>query len=233
MQIIINIKLKEPCTLPISYHHIQQSAIYSLIGGNLHDVDYKYDKRGYKMFVFGPIEGRYRIQGKSILFYDEISLEVRCFDDETGLNIIKNITSNGIRLGRNTYKDVEVTIRQRLIEDDNIIITMKSPICVYATDDDKHTIYFNPEDDDFYFAVEDNFIRKYAAVVGEYPETGIVFRPVKCSDRDRYFTKYKGFYIEAWKGVYELSGELENLNFLYNVGIGSKNSQGFGMFEIM
>lgn len=233
MQLIIKVKLNTPCTLPIGYHHILQSAIYAQIGGNLHDVDFKYDKRGYKLFTFGPLEGRYVISNKTIIFNDELSFEVRCFVDEIGLNIINNVTRNGIRLGRNTYKDVEVKIQRHVIEDDNIIISMKSPICVYATDEDKHTSYFNPGEEEFYFAVEDNFVRKYAAVMGEYPEDSITFRPIKYNQRDRYFTKYKGFYIEAWKGIYELSGETEYLNFLYDVGLGSKNSQGFGMFEIL
>ena len=233
MQLTISIDLHEPCILPIAYHHILQSAIYAQIGGELHDVDFKYDKRGYKLFTFGPLEGRYDINNRNIIFKGKISFEVRCFVDEIGLNIINNITRNGIRLGHNTYKDVAVKTQRRFIESNSITISMKSPVCVYATDDNKHTIYFNPNEEDFYYAVEDNFFRKYAAVMDEYPEEGIAFRPVKHSPRDRYFTKYKGFYIEAWKGIYELSGNPEYLNFLYDVGIGAKNSQGFGMFDIV
>lgn len=233
MQLTISIKLQEPCILPIAYHHILQSAIYAQIGGELHDVDFKYDRRGYKLFTFGPLEGKYVISNRNIIFSDEISFEVRCFVDEIGLNIINTITKNGIRLGRNTYKDVEVNIKRRFIENNRITISMKSPICVYETDDDKHTIFFNPTEEEFYYAVEDNFIRKYAAVMEEYPEDGISLELVKFSQRDRYFTKYKGFYIEAWKGIYELSGKPDYLSFLYDVGIGAKNSQGFGMFDVV
>lgn len=233
MQLIIKAKLHTPCILPIGYHHILQSAIYSQIGGNLHDVDFKYNQRGYKLFVFGPIEGKYSIKNKNIVFYDELSFEVRCLFDEISLNIIQNVVNNGIRFGDNVYTEVEVKVKNYIITEDTLRINMKSPICAYVTDDYKHTIYYNPEDENFYDLVRDNFIRKYAAVTGEYPVSNIELRPVKYNERDRYFTKYKGFYIEAWKGVYELSGEPEYLNFVYDSGLGAKNSQGFGLFEVL
>lgn len=233
MQLIIKAKLHEPCTLPISYHHIQQSAIYSLIGGNLHDVDFKYEKRGYKLFTFGPIEGRYRIRNKTITFYDEISFEVRCLLDEVGFDIVKNLTENGIRFRNNVYQDTEVTVRNYLVKQNELEIAMKSPICVYETSDDKQTIYHNPEDREFYYLIMDNFIRKYSAVTEELPESTIEIIPLKYSMKDKYLTHYKGFVIEAWKGIYRLSGELEYLQFLYDTGLGSKNSQGFGMFDVL
>ena len=51
--------------------------------------------------------------------------------------------------------------------------------------------------------------------------------------KDKYVTKYNDFYITGWQGIYELSGKREYLEFLYYVGIGERNSQGFGMFEII
>lgn len=46
-------------------------------------------------------------------------------------------------------------------------------------------------------------------------------------------TKYKGFYISGWLGEYELSGEAKYLDFLYQTGLGSKNAQGFGLFDVV
>jgi len=46
-------------------------------------------------------------------------------------------------------------------------------------------------------------------------------------------TKYQGSYIEAWYGNFILSGKRKYLDFLYQTGLGSKNSQGFGMFNII
>ena len=46
-------------------------------------------------------------------------------------------------------------------------------------------------------------------------------------------TKFKGQTIIAgWKGIYRLVASEQLLNFLYQTGIGDRNSQGFGMFEL-
>lgn len=39
--------------------------------------------------------------------------------------------------------------------------------------------------------------------------------------------------IKAWLGIYRLQGEPELISLAYDTGFGSKNSQGFGMFEIL
>ncbi|WP_234407910.1 CRISPR-associated endoribonuclease Cas6 [Anaerosinus massiliensis] len=41
------------------------------------------------------------------------------------------------------------------------------------------------------------------------------------------------YHIDVSLGVYKLTGQPELLNFLYHAGIGSRRSQGFGMFEIL
>ena len=43
---------------------------------------------------------------------------------------------------------------------------------------------------------------------------------------------YKGSYIKAYSGIYELYGSDELKQFAYDVGFGERNCQGFGMFEI-
>lgn len=41
------------------------------------------------------------------------------------------------------------------------------------------------------------------------------------------------YHIDVSLGVYKLTGQPELLNFLYHAGIGSRRSQGFGMFEVL
>ena len=45
--------------------------------------------------------------------------------------------------------------------------------------------------------------------------------------------RYQGVLITAWYGTHKLSGERKYLDFLYQTGLGAKNAQGFGMFEIL
>lgn len=44
-------------------------------------------------------------------------------------------------------------------------------------------------------------------------------------------TLFKGTRITAWDGRFRLKGDPALLTFLYNTGLGTKSSQGFGMFE--
>lgn len=233
MQIKVTIKNIKEVTLPIAYHHIQQSAIYALIKGNLHDEGMSYEKRDYKLFTFSEFTGKYAIRNKKITFYDRIYFEFRCFDNEVGEAFIKNIKEYGFRLGDISYHSIELEESEYDIVADSIRIKVISPICVYETDSERHTRYFNPGDDRFAELVNENFIRKYTAAYGIAPKSGINLILAKCSDRDKCFTRYKNYCIEAWKGEYVLEGKPDYLTFLYNTGLGAKNSQGFGLFEVM
>lgn len=233
MQVKVQINNIGSICLPISYHHIEQSAIYALIRGNLHDKGASYEKRDYKLFTFGPIEGKYTVKDKRITFHDNISFEFRCYDDEVMKMFISNLNEHGFRLGDISYHNIDYVLTEKKIEISKVRVKMLSPICVYETTEDKHTLFFSPKDSDFYRLVNDNFQRKYAAAFLKNADEAIILSTERFNDRDRYFTKYKDYYIEAWKGIYTISGPSEYLSFLYDTGLGAKNSQGFGMFELI
>ena len=53
----------------------------------------------------------------------------------------------------------------------------------------------------------------------------------KCQE-GKFVIGWKIFYISGWFGEYRLEGNRKHLDFLYQAGFGSKNSQEFGMYEI-
>ena len=65
-----------------------------------------------------------------------------------------------------------------------------------------------------------------------FPQEDLVIETVQFSEKDKYVTNYKGFYISGWYGTYRLKGKRKYLDFLYQTGIGDRNSQGFGMFDL-
>lgn len=81
--------------------------------------------------------------------------------------------------------------------------------------------------------INENFKRKYNAYSGVFPEENIKIETMRFSERDKYVTKYKGFYISGWYGIYRLQGKRKYLDFLYQAGLGDRNSQGFGMFDLI
>lgn len=237
MQVKVRINNIGSICLPISYHYLQQSSIYKLIGGNLHNKGAAYGKRDYKLFTFGPFQGKYIVKDKWITFFDNISFEFRCYDAEIMKAFVSNLKKYGFRLGDISYHNIDYKLTERKIEASKVRVKMVSPICVYRTSEDKHVTFFSPEDLTFFELVNDNFKRKYAAAFKENAKEDIediVLSVERFNSRDKYITKYKNyFYIEAWKGIYSLSGAPDYLTFLYDTGLGAKNSQGFGMFEIM
>lgn len=240
MQLIIRHAIPEQLELPLSYHHIIQAIIYKNLDNSfgynyfLHDNGFLNGDRMFKMFTFGPLQGKYKIKDKRIVFFEEVVLEIRSPDSFMIRILAENLLKKGISYYEQHFSEVEVYISDETIEETEILVEMQSPICVYSTDmESKKTYFYAPEEMEFARAVSDNFNRKYTAYYGIEPMSDIELEPVRVTSKDKYVTKYKSFYISGWLGVYALRGERKYLDFLYQTGLGSKNAQGFGMFELL
>lgn len=240
MQLLLYIRLEQPVTLPVNYHHIVQSVLYrtlsnsSEISGFVHDIGYTFGERQYKMFQFSHLQGKYHICQKKITFYESITLEIRSPENRVIQLLSQGFLEQGIWFGDTHCQDIEVELRDYTVEESQLMIRMKTPITVYSTDEEnRSTYYFTPDDEMFYEKIRDNFFRKYYAYYGVVPLSGIVLQSIRITEKDRFVTRYKQSYITGWYGTYRISGKRKYLDFLYQVGIGGKNSQGFGMFQLL
>jgi CRISPR-associated endoribonuclease Cas6 len=80
-----------------------------------------------------------------------------------------------------------------------------------------------------------NLERKYQLIYGQKLEgSDIRIEPLGHKD-DRYckVLQYKDTVIKGWNGIYRLRGDRRLIKVAYEAGLGSKNSQGFGCFEVM
>lgn len=240
MQLLLYIKAEQPVTLPINYHHILQSILYRTLSYSsemadfVHDTGYSFGDRQYKMFQFSHLKGRYHIHQKNIIFDEYMTLEIRSPENRMIQLLAQVFQEQGIWFGDIHCQDIEAELRDYTIEETNLMIRMETPITVYSTDGDSgRTYYYTPDDDVFYEKVNDNFLRKYYAYYGVMPVSGIILEPTCITEKDKYVTRYKQNYITGWYGSYRLSGKRKYLDFLYQVGLGGKNSQGFGMFQLL
>ena len=97
-----------------------------------------------------------------------------------------------------------------------------------------NTKYLDPLDPYFNYYLTKNFQRKFQAATGEKTDTGIFLLPHQnfSIQRSKYVTKFGGeIFITAWTGNFTLKADIESLQFLYDIGLGARNSQGFGMFK--
>lgn len=235
----IHMELERPLSIPINYHHILQSIIYNNMAdgagssGFYHDGGYTAGGRSFKLFCFSLLRGKYSVAGKRITFTDSADFQVRSPEVNVIREVAGNVSQRGIYFGREHIANVSAQLSNQEIESSEILVKMISPMTVYTTDPDSgRTWFYDPSDPIFARAIQDNFLRKYKAYYGIWPDSEIYIEPYKVSDRDKYVTAYKNFYITGWRGYYVLSGERQYLNFLYQAGLGAKNSQGFGMFEV-
>ena len=168
------------------------------------------------------------------MFRNEVSFEVRSPDIFMIKMLAENLVKNGIDYGGHHISRVETVLWDETVESNAIQIEMVSPICVYTTDaETKKTYFYHPGEQEFGMFVNDNFIRKYIACYGIEPESDVIIEPFHVTERDKFVTRYKGFYISGWMGTYCLYGERKYLDFLYQTGLGTRNAQGFGMFRIL
>jgi len=133
-------------------------------------------------------------------------------------------------------ESIEVMVGKKPTE--NINVEMLSPIVVYSTlftrDGRKKTYYFNPWEKDFAEKIRENLIKKYTLINGLSPDNAEFYIvSLGVNKNDEKILIYKETVIHGWMGRYELIGNPELIQTGYDAGLGSKNSQGFGCFEII
>ncbi len=236
-------KINKPMVLNLNYHLELQRFIYLMISKEdksyadwLHDQGFG-DTKKFKLFTFSKIYCPQRqIKDNKFVMKNCFSFHFSCIDkrlDEIVLKCLnkeKNYMFNNQKIILDRY---EVHLYKG---SDDIKIKMISPIVVkdaYVENDRKKTYYYSPLEKEFALKINTNFKNKYQIFYDKVPESDICFKLISIQEKDKYVTKYNDFYITGWQGIYELSGKREYLEFLYYVGIGERNSQGFGMFEII
>ena len=163
-------------------------------------------------------------------------MEFRTIDEQIVANMFSNIKDNGFLINDYHLHGWRMTIDDYVINRDEIIIKQKTPICMYITEmhgEKKFTAFMNPKESRFYEGIYSNFEKKYFFATGEKPDSRLKLELIDLQPKDKCLMHYKGEIIEAYKGIYRLKGKPEYLSFLYNVGIGGKNSCGFGMFDVI
>jgi CRISPR-associated endoribonuclease Cas6 len=232
--------------LPINYEEVLQGFLYRSIqdfdlADFLHNVGYTKEKRRFKLFTFSRLYGTYRIHRheKKIEFFDQVTWHVSSVVEslivDLGRNYVLkehfNLNGQPIHIEETIVKALDIT------EKHAYRIRMLSPLTVYSTYEnrygDKRTHFFSPFDLVFSDMIEKNFCNKFQAYFQAQPTERVKIKPIKVTEKDKVITAFKDFRINAWNGTYEIQAPLAYLKFMYDVGVGSKNSQGFGMFEII
>lgn len=236
--IIINFEPTSTLILPLAKFEILQGLFYKLLSYNkelsaqIHNTEGLCGKY-FKMFCFTDIQGRYHIQNKTIAYSGDLSWEIRAMNDAA----IDTI-ADGLKEEKMFFIDKTQCIVTGIWEQSRAAlmsgtseVLMNTPITVYETSDDKFRKYYAPDDDRFYFAVENNLKNKYKALYGKECEERILFTRNAIAETKKCVTYYANSPITAYYGSFFLTGPAEIFDIAYYCGLGAKNSQGFGTIK--
>lgn len=237
----IKFELKtENLVLPINYNHIMHGVVIKWLGDKnyqefIHNKGYEYNDSVFKLYTFSELYGKYKIfKDGRISFFDKIDFYVASHDDEFLNYLFKNsVFSDELEIiGQNVKINNIETFHVNPEEKEYFIETL-SPITVYSTfriNDSKKTYYYSPKENDFNVMVKNNLVKKYIAYYGKEPKNSEFEINVMGKSKE-VMKRYKGFLIKGWIGNYKIKGSEELLKLAFNTGLGSKNSQGFGMIK--
>lgn len=244
MRLTIQLRGKQgSLRLPYHYQPFLQGILYRSISDPafstfLHEHGFKRGKRGYKLFCFSRLIGPMSLQRdtKQMIFKGSITWKV-----STVLPEVAQFLSDYLLLQPYLHiagQPVEVEnllIEKSEITDPSYTIQMISPITVHSTyetlDGAKKTHFFAPKDGFFEEYVQQNFRRKYEAFYEEEPNERFIIEPL--APGHPVITQFKGLIIKGWMGRYRIQSSPKQIQFSYLAGIGGRNSQGFGMFDLL
>ncbi len=150
-----------------------------------------------------------------------------------------SLINHEINLGGNIVSLKEIAVlKQAEINTSKILIKTLSPIEVHSTfeiEGKKKTHYYTPFEEDFNRLINENAKKKWEAFYKEKCPFELKIEPVGFNKEKivRFGQKNRYVIVKGWNGRFRLYGEPEFLRFIVDAGLGSRNSQGFGMVEVL
>lgn len=199
----------------------------------LHDEGFAGDGQTFRLFTFGPLEGRYRVQGNEITFTGLVQLEVRSPVEDLLYALGKSLTGAGAaRLGRCVRPAGTLRSEDHYWFAAPLPVRMVSPLTLHKSLPGGKTLFLRPDDDAFAAQLIANTAHKLAACRST-ADPSVTLCPMGTRLPRKRVTQFKGIYLTGWDGDFLLDGNPETLCLLYQIGLGDRNSQGFGMFRLL
>ncbi len=240
----MRITLRSPeggrAVVPVSYNHLVQAAIYNSLSESLssflHDRGFPYGKRRFKMFTFSRLLGRFALdRGAGRLVYEgDVTLYVSSPVERLVEELAGTILRRGYLVIGNRLDVVGVSFPPTPPIGSEVEVRTLSPVTVYSTlytpDGRRKTYYYSPYEREFSKLASSNAKKKHYVLTGRSIKSDIEVEPLKVRE---VFVSYKGTIVRGWTGSFVLRGPKSLILTVYEAGLGAKNSQGFGMLEVV
>ncbi|HEM3684130.1 TPA: CRISPR-associated endoribonuclease Cas6 [Streptococcus suis] len=217
--------------LPIHYQQVVQGILYHAMPRIVADKAHYQAKgvRNLPLFTFSQLFGDFsKDHKKGTLLFSELYFYVSFKDEVLGYEVVKALMK-----GLDFYgKKYACQIHLLPAYSGGYWIQTLSPILARRTDPEtKKVTFFKPNTMDFALAIYNNLKRKYLhyygkEYVGEFALSAIPesIQPVS--------VRYKNTYLKGYTGKFYLVASPQAMEMVYDMGLGEKNAQGFGMFRM-
>ncbi|MGC8611303.1 MAG: CRISPR-associated endoribonuclease Cas6 [Athalassotoga sp.] len=233
-------------SLPVSYHMMFTSLIKESLKKTNPDYfeeiyNYGNDKNNKKTknFCFSIFMKNYKLS--SDVF--EVNNLVKFYLSSPDMDFVINLYNGLLNLGDFDYKSFKLSLKKIfLLPDEKItkgMILFKTMSPILIVDKNKH--FISPYSDEF--PKELNYILdleiRNASSQGLKKE--VEFQPVEMKKTivKLEITDFKNqtgkqfMFLEAYKGSFKLTGDPDDLKSIYDLGIGFRRNQGFGMIGVV
>jgi len=246
LRCIITFLSASKLALPISYNSLVQGFIYNhideVLSNWLHNEAISFEKRRFRFFTFSRLIGSYRLKEKKIEFSGPVKLYIGTIHKVVLQSLVENLLkSPSVKLGESSCEIQSIEIEPIPTSNGPTLVRTLSPITIYSTlkgeDGKKKTYYYSPFEKDWEGKLLDNLRRKAKALGWDEEKISLLnsayIRPAKVSKKNLQIVYYRDTVIKAWSGLYEISLPEPFFSLVYDSGLGAKNSQGFGMLQIV
>jgi len=255
MRLRVTLQVEQPITIPLNYQYQLASAVYGFLEESdadyasfLHSEGYAPPeaepeglRRRFKLFVFSQLRAtRSRVQG------DRLHLRPGSVEWQIASPVepfLTNFASGLLTMGalRIERACLPVAVAETLAQPEftsPLRCKCLSPIVVAVHDSNHRTPrYLRPDDPEFSKRVRQNLLAKYKVLHGHSPEDDNL---TLTFDAD-YLRTHRGTKLVSYKGIqivgafcpFTLLGSTELMRMAYECGLGEKNSNGFGMMEVV
>lgn len=232
--------------IPVAYSMM----MVSMIKESLKKADDKYYEKIYfyndnkknkssKNITFAVYMKGFTLKDNEFYINDRIIVEISSPDYELLVNIYNGIVSKKVFQYKDEYTITNTgmyMVQEKKVSSNIAIMKTLSPIAVK----DKKGTFLKIEDESFIKELHYICNLELENFRGYGLKENLDFEPVsmkKTVVKEEISScnnmKYEYLYVNAYKGIFKLKGDKEDLNLLYQLGIGFRRNQGFGMVDIL
>ena len=238
MKLEIEFELKKN-ELPIEYRrvfmHVLKKCLIDIKHSNYYDKYYELSKS--KNFTFSVQLNKPKFEKEKVLLGGNIlKLHFSTSEELTGYifycSFLEHKNINFELPENNNMKITKVTkLKESMINNNCAIIKFSSPLAIRD--------HYSDNKDKYYSFSDDKFISKFQMVVkNQLIKEGFkneLTENIRLEFIQPKITVVKHYdvYIESTLGVFKLHADKMILNYLSKAGLGSRKSEGFGMFQII